>query len=58
MNLDMNKLFMLLLVLSTFLLSCGSDDPKDEFSKRQVTASELESGSGMYRQTFGSTTKV
>lgn len=53
----MKKLFALFL-FATLLIGCSSDDDnnKDEFSQRQVTASELESGTATYKQGKGTKT--
>ena len=52
----MKRSLFLLAVIFT-LLSCSNDDEiRDEFSQRNVTAEELESGTATYFQTSASTT--
>lgn len=48
-------LFLLAIMPMMFACSSSGDEPKDEFSQRQVTKSELEANGGMWSQDKAST---
>ena len=52
----MKKLLLLLLLFPLFISCGGDDEDQDEFYQKQVTNTELESGTATYKQVKGSST--